>query len=469
MSGSTVKQDLSLDEQYLDFAARAKDVFDEYPQLEPLRYSIFKEMLIQRQSLGLAGSLKHWIRPALRRERSKGKLSPVDVLIFIESRREVILEALLPTYHELKSRGIEVGIVSLGGPRDLPPSTIEFEFPAYALWPSWAKPAWKALINAVEELDHSSLRKAFYYACATGRGLLEECERILKALRPRVVLMASTQISGGAAMAVTARKLGISTHLLQHGILQPFYIPILADYMLTWGQSSNDTLERIGVSDQKMKILGSPRHDRMVSSRNNQAKENLLKSLSLPDRPTFAFFSNGNDLVRNGSAPVECANWLESTAARYSDNLNVIVKLHPNEDGSLYTNCKHIHVTKESPDLTTLLSGCDWVGSLCSTVLYDALIYKKPVWQFYADGWPDLSDNWKYGLAERVASESDLNEMTASVLSKGADHNFDERISEQVFANQGRATHAVADFVEHSLKLSDSAAHALASSHRGMR
>lgn len=469
MSGSTIKQDLSLDEQYLDFAARAKDVFEQYPQLEPLRYSIFKEMLIQRQSLGFAGSLKHWVRPVLRRGRSKGKLTPVDVLVFIESRREVILEALLPVYQELKSRGIEAGIVSLGGPRDLPPSTIEFQFPASALWPSWTKPSWAALTDAVKELNHPSLKRMFYYSCATAKGLLEECDRILKAINPRIVLMASTQIIGGAAMAVAARKQGISTHLLQHGILQPFYMPILTDFMLTWGRSSNDTLERLGVSDQKLKILGSPRHDRMASSGNSQAKEKLLNLLSLPDRPTFAFFSNGNDMVRNGSAPVECANWLESTAARYSDKINIIVKLHPNEDGSLYSDCDHLRVTKESPDLETLLSGCDWAGSLCSTVLYDALIYKKPVWQFYADGWPDLSDNWKYGLAERVSSESELNEMVDSVLSKSADHDFDESTSEQVFANQGRATQAVADFVEHCLTLSGDMAPALASYYRGVR
>ena len=123
------------------------------------------------------------------------------------------------------------------------------------------------------------------------------------------------------------------------------------------------------------------------------ARRSFRKCFHFPRGRHLFSFSNGNDLVRNGVAPVQCAQWLESMASRYFHAINVVVRLHPNEDGSLYTHCSHLTISKALPDLTTTLEGSDWVGSLCSTVLYDALPYRKPVWQFYADGWPELADN----------------------------------------------------------------------------
>ena len=93
------------------------------------------------------------------------------------------------------------------------------------------------------------------------------------------------------------------------------------------------------------------------------------------------------------------------------------------------------------------LDGCDWLASLCSTVLYDGLLYEKPVWQFHADGWPALADNWKQGLALRVRSESHLRVLVGRMLSGDADHQGDASLVARVFANHGRATQAVADVV----------------------
>jgi hypothetical protein len=189
----------------------------------------------------------------------------------------------------------------------------------------------------------------------------------------------------------------------------------------------------------------------MGLSPNGNAKAVLLRSLLLPDKPTLVFFSNGNDPVRNGRAPVECARWLDETAAQYSQDINIVVRLHPNEDGSLYRSCRHLRITKSIPELTTTLAGCDGVASLCSTVLYEALLYKKPIWQFYADEWPDLADNWKRGLALRVSSQPELSEMINGMLCE-RDASVFEPVSNRVFLNHGRATQAVADFVQGQLE-----------------
>src|SRR5262245_38464800 len=122
----------NLDQEYLDFTACTGLIFAQYPQLEPIRYFIFKELLIQRRSIGRTGYIKHWLRPLLRRGRTQGALNQADVIVWVDSCREVIVDTLLPVYHELASRGIRLQLTSFGGPSNLPPSTMQFQFPARA-------------------------------------------------------------------------------------------------------------------------------------------------------------------------------------------------------------------------------------------------------------------------------------------------------------------------------------------------
>lgn len=448
--------DQSLDERWLAFGAEAGPVFARYPQMEPMRLFIFKELLTQGAQPGLSGHVKHWLRPLTRRARTTGPLRPSDMLIWLESRREECLHILLPVYRELLARGLAVQLVAYAGPASTPDTAADFRFPARALPPSWAKAAWRDLCDAVPGLRSAGKGRYFLHASANIQSLLDEQSRVLEIVRPKVTLSATTQLRGGAALTITSRAHGATSVLLQHGILQAFYTPLLADYMLTWGPSSNDFLIALGMPAERLVAVGSPKHDAMQPARDETPRRALLESLSLPDRPTFVFFSNGNDLVRNGVAPQECAQWLEAAATKFSEQANFVVRLHPNEDGSLYRACPHLKVVKGVPDLATTLNGCDWTGSLCSTVLYEALLYRKPVWQFYADGWPELADNWRTGLATRIASEADLFERTEAMLRSGTRPDAEHQALHtdpvrRVFANHGCATQAVVDFIQSRL------------------
>ncbi len=442
----------SLDDRYLEFRDTTRPIFAQYPQIEPLRYVIFKELLVKRCGFGRKEILKHWMRVLTRRARTGAPSRQADIMIWVESGREVVTDGLLPVCTELVKRGIRVQLVSRAQAKNLPSSTLRFRHVDKAIRPAWSRAAWHLLTEALPALQDRSLERSFAYSCATLQGLFDELHRVLSATRPKIVLDASTGLIGGAALIVTCHSLGIRSLLLQHGITQAFSTPLLADYMLTWGPSSNDTLVNLGVPREQLIALGSPRHDLIPTRPDGSAGSALRRALSLPERPTFVFFSNGNDLVRNGNAPVECAAWLEGMASEYSNDINVVVRLHPNEDGSLYRGCPHLHITKAVPDLATTLQGSDWSGSLCSTVLYEALLYEKPVWQFYADGWPNLADNWKHGLATRIASQAELGEMVRRVLGVQTGVFAGECVSDRVFANRGRATKAVADFIECQLE-----------------
>lgn len=443
----------SLDERYLEFAARTAEVFIRFPEMEPLRYYLFRHLLIAPRPIGLKEAAKRWIRPFVRRQRTAGPLHKGgDVLVWVEGERSIIRDTVMPVAEELRRRGVAVRFLSLNGPDSLPEGTVICRYPAVRRAPPWAREAWEALSQVEPQMATRASQRAFRSACADSDSLLREVSRVLDAMNPRIVVTASTQLMGGSALVVAARKRRTPSVLLQHGLLQPLYVPLVADVMCTWGPSSSDTLTGLGVDPRKLIALGSPRHDAMAPSLNGTARQVLLRALSLEDKPALVFFSNGNDAQRNGSAPEECAAWMDTIAQEYRTRLNVIVRLHPNEDDSLYRRYSHLVVTKHRPEFAALLDGCDGVASLCSTALYEALLYHKPIWQLAAPGWPDLADNWKQGLARRVASLDEFREQIEGWLETGQSVRRMDRPVEAVFKNHGRAARAVADFIQTQLQ-----------------
>lgn len=436
----------TLDQRYLEFARRTTDVFARYPELEPVRYDIFRNVLLRRRLAGWRESGKRWIRPLVRRHRTRGPLPTSDILVWIEGERPILLDTVLPVADQLRRGGERVLLVSFNGPAGLPDDAVTCRCPSVWSSPAWSQAAWQDLSRTEPGVGGPGGERSFVHACADSHAMLREVHRIMEAVKPRVVVTASTQLIGGCAAVVAARQHGARSVLLQHGLLQPLYVPLLADVMCTWGPSSSDTLIRLGVDPERLIPLGSPRHDAMTPD-SGTAKQTLLRSLNLPARPTVVFFSNGNDLQRNGTAPQECAEWLETLARAFRPRLNVIVKLHPNEDGTLYRGCSHLVVTREQPDAASLLKGGDAVLSLCSTALYEAILFGKPVWQLAAPGWPDLADNWKQGVAKRVASQAELHKLVEGWLDAAQPDRLTEWPVDRIFKNHGHAARAVAHYI----------------------
>src|SRR3989442_8982900 len=111
----------SLDERYLEYCASAGAAFAAYPQLEPLRQYVFKELLVQQRADGWWQHAKHWLRPLHRRARTR-ICHRAQGLLLLESRREGGVGALVPLYRGVVRRGGRGALVSGGGaPRGPPP------------------------------------------------------------------------------------------------------------------------------------------------------------------------------------------------------------------------------------------------------------------------------------------------------------------------------------------------------------
>lgn len=442
---------LDLDTRYLEFRDRTAGVFASFPQLEPLRHLIFKELWVKGSGASKREWLRYWGRRLLRRVRRRGPLQKADVLFVLEGRRAVGREMVLPLWEACRRRGVRAQLVALNVPSDLPADTHHLRgVPSEAL-PAWVDAAWQALSSVLPALDDNTLRRAFRMASASAAGKLRLAQEVLAQVDPGVVVVIANSMSGEVAFSTQARLEGRTTVQLQHGVPQAFYTPVLEEVMLTWGESSNLILQRLGVPAAKLRPVGSPRHDRFQPV--PDARPRFCRLLRLPDRPTLVFFSNGNDLVRNGRAPAESAAWLEAAAAAFPQ-VNVVARLHPNEDGSLFRQTPHVCVTKFELDLVTTFSAADIISSVCSTAMYEALLFDKPVWQFHADSWPPLEDNWKHGLADRVGSVEELKCKLGRWLETPEPRERWAQLAHRVFVNRGRAAAAAADCIAELLQKS---------------
>jgi hypothetical protein len=446
--------EMTFDDRYRLFLARTEQAFAEFPQMELMRPLLFKGLVVGRAGAGRLVDLKRVLRPWLKRDQTSYPSVRSDALVWLELPRETLPGELLPVRDELARRGVSISTFWYQGPTNLPANIGRFGVKPRGSVPKWTRNAWEALVDAEPELaDSSPMYRAFRDLASSAEGVLGEMERLFDAIQPRAVVCAATNVPGGSAMAVVARRRGINSLMLQHGYWQPMHLPVITDAVGCWGPVFRDWLVEHDVPDEQVITLGSPRHDTMARAGGARRSE-FLRALNLPDRLTFVFFSCGNELSRNQELPLRCADWLSLAGKRFGDQVNLVIRLHPNEDGVLYQGSSGLHVYKGQPDLDTTLDACDWSGSLCSTTMYEALLYRKPIWQFLDDQWPDLSGIAARGLAERVSGPEDLVNRIATFLDRPPTPSHDAAITARAFANHGYAADAVADCVEESLRKS---------------
>ena len=445
----------TLEARWLEYLRRTEAVFKAHPYMIPLRQMIFKSFVQRHDTLSLADHAKQWARLALRQANSQGDLSPVDVVFWLDSPREVLVEAILPVLNNVRAAGKRAALIATKAVHekispDLKPILFQVPYRWHSSDP-W-KRGWKSLQAVLAEDLGAESFSAFVDLCSHTDNTIAEVIRLLTALKPRLMVLPVDQLLPGSAACTAANNLGIDTLVLLHGAVSAYNAPVTSNHMGVWGAMARDQMMKYGVPEKHLMILGSPRHDSVPAPLPSDGRARFQAALSLQDKPTLVFFSNGNDLQFTSREAAEgCAAWLNTAAETLSDRINVVVRLHPNEDGSLYTQYSRLHVFKKECDLAATLGAADICGTLCSTVMLDALLYRKPILQFYANGWPHLADNWQRGLAQRIENPAQLIEW----LSKGYENrqvwqslaDAQTALTETVFANHGRAGEVIAGHI----------------------
>ena len=425
----------AIEKRWLTFCEHASQVFQAYPEAIPLRYTIFKTFVQRQTRATLKDYLKDLARFGLRQRRSRGAIAPVDMVLWIAHPRDIYLEPMLAVASHLDALGVRY--VFAGSSQAVLPipnarNTVVFEAPyRYGRPKQWSN-IWMALCAVEPGLSPAS-REAFLLMGRGAESYERDMESLLAQLRPSMLCTAADHMLPASVACHVANSMGIPSVTLMHGAVIAYDAPLTAAYMGVWGEMSRCAMLELGVPDKQLAVLGSPRHDRLPRLADTSAREDLTRRLGVDEKPCFVFFSNGNDPSRNGKDVLEtCVVWLDQAAHKLRGQAHVLVRLHPNEDGMLYSRAKSLIVFKHECDLATTLAGADTVGSLCSTALLEGVLYGKPTLQFLADGWPELVANWRWGLAERAESSESLSTILPRAL-------FDREYWEHLVTRQNRA------------------------------
>jgi hypothetical protein len=442
----------TLEARWLEFIQRTQDIYVKNPQMIPLRQATFKSFVQRHDTLSVTDHAKQWARLALRQAGSQGDLSPVDIVFWLDSPREVLVEAILPVLKIVRAAGVRAALIATKAVYDqidpeLKPILFQVPYRRHSSEP-W-KRGWSDLQTALPEDLQAESFAAFLDLGNHTDNTVAEVTRLLTALKPRLMILPVDQLLPGSAACTAANNLGIDTLVLLHGAVSAYNAPVTARHMSVWGAMARDRMIKLGVPEQQLLILGSPRHDTFPAPSPPDVREKFQTALGIRNLPTLVFFSNGHDLQFTSREAAEgCAAWLNSVAEQLADRLEIVVRLHPNEDNGLYIQYPRLRTFKKECDLATTLGAADVCSTLCSTVMMDALLYHKPILQFYADGWPHLADNWERGLAQRIESPAQLMEFMArgcedrQVWQSLAD--AQAGLTETVFANHGHAGEIIA-------------------------
>jgi hypothetical protein len=240
-------------------------------------------------------------------------------------------------------------------------------------------PPWKAGLKSV--CRRYELPAAAYQRLAIelvhGSQDFVGCRQLLQALRPAAVVTEYDRGARWSCLVLAAKSLGIPAFTLQHGVLDEQaigYVPVLADKIFCWGESSREILTRAGVPAEKLAIGGCPRLDRRLSP---STAEGRVKLGLDPVKPVV-MLATGPDAISDRVKLVElfagCMKRLSSAAG--------IIRLHASEKLEEYGSLVQAHPSikffeNSAATLDESLAASDVVVIYNSGIGSDALVKRR--------------------------------------------------------------------------------------------
>ena len=232
-------------------------------------------------------------------------------------------------------------------------------------------------------------------------------KKTLENYSPEKILLLSESGSTEQIVIQLAKKLGLKTILLQHGLVHDGPIghkwneftgttPKNCSEFVSWGNSTKNYLEKFDISSKIIHPLGNPTHDFLYNSDNIQDQNYLLLATQGP-----AIKLHVRDYtVKANEEYVQLIKDICKISKTL--NLKLIIKLHPyeeNDDEEKIAKLidSNIEVIKKG-DMHSLIKSCTAlisVGTSLSTAILEAHIFSKPVLRIPFGEWMGKPDNFR--------------------------------------------------------------------------
>ncbi len=290
--------------------------------------------------------------------------------------------------------------------------------------------------------------------------------RMLKETKPRLVFMTCEFDQFNRALTYLAKKQGIPTIALQHGIItpeHPGYIfknreirKTLPDITCVYGPEYKKILVKYSIfKEEEVIVTGSPRYDVLSKAAEIYNRKRILEEIGAdPEKKVILWTTQTHGLPEN-------ENLLNIEAVKEAlmemSSAQLIIKLHPGEEqsGKLYREygLDAIIVPGEY-DIYALIYAADIVLLKHSTTAIEAAIMKKPVIVMNLSGKPNPTDYVNGGIALGVYKKEELKKRIKELLDKPDILSQSRRhyLEKYLYHLDGMATERVVEIIKEKLK-----------------
>lgn len=267
---------------------------------------------------------------------------------------------------------------------------------------------------------------------------------------------------------IVGKKYGIRTMMIQHGFhgrvvrnhIQ--YSPQRSDEKIVWGEKTKTQIFPVCGSNKKIFALGNPRYDNIIDQFVNKERDKeFYKKLNIdPKKKNVVFFSSthGIDMGFPSEKYIEPIFALDELYQSLKSEINLIIKLHPNETKKYYKQYMkksfgEIPIIKHEIPLYELLQHTDISMTVDSTTTLESMLFKIPTLQLGLTKHKVIAEYHKHGASILITEPDELIDTVKRIVSGTYDVSklvmHQKRYLEMNLANLGNATNKI---VEHLLK-----------------
>jgi UDP-N-acetylglucosamine 2-epimerase len=391
-----------------------------------------------------------WRRPSLPTQNSSRKIDVFFEPIIRELKRKGMYD-LRSTY---PLRNPLSGISVMIDKRLHQPDLVHVPFDAYwsasvsraeavlrrrftRIWNDLRKdPSFKTLLSyrgaGLLEAMETVIRDLFVFRLARGAANVMMAEEMIKRENPQLIILQDEYSEWERCLAVAARKMGVPTLAIQHGVIGPghfgYYHPKEKTYdkpgafpiptlTAVYGEYTRKMLEQTcNYPPGSVVAVGNHRFDYIpsyLSDTSTKTWEAVCEEFGLDPQKRIVLVATGALQSKYGY-PDHDRMLLDAVySARLSrPELQLVVKLHPKEDGALQRvmaaemGLDDVVIVKER--LVELLRICDLLVTMHSTVAMEAIAIGKPVVTVNLTGEKDPYPYAESGAAIGVYRREDL-------------------------------------------------------------
>lgn len=318
---------------------------------------------------------------------------------------------------------------------------------------------------------------SYYFTRVFGRiaKFLDMSHRLLAAVRPNVVLMVNERSAFEMSLVVAARRAGVPTVAVQHGVIHPEhwnyvyepgevspqggdhspFVPI-PDQTAVYGEYDRRLLTTLGsFPANAVVVTGQPRYDVLALARHIYVRKDWAKRMGVPaESRLILWITHATDTPINEHTLITRA--LLRSVARVP-NTFLLVKPHPDVDevrlrvirsAATEVGFRGLLLDRRVETLE-LLGVCDLMITKASTAVIEAAALGKPVIVFNPAKKLDAPDFVSSGIAAAVHREEDLAPTIVSLLDDASTmlRKGETYLKDHLAGRDGNATERVVNLV----------------------